>query len=518
MGIFSKSRSNKKKEPLIISSNNNNNDIDAEPVLLRNPTRDQDDELIQGRPAWSDVDGTKAAKLNDPEEGGDTDLTLPPGYRSELVDKRKTLRERLARFLDQMIYWGSILLSCGGASKLVLLAIYSSLAVVTAAVVLYAATSSAHRVKNVAFIGNSYFFVNDLPRLFESVTDYKIHQDSCLHGSGSILNILKTGNGMYYKWKSANAMQGGIEWMTEGNVRTYLYDYGACSVPQLLAGKDNMLSYGNQYGHYVDDGTNPCLQDNNYLDYENSKALSSSSSSSVVPPDWDHVVIVDQSKRMCFDDARQEAILGLNYTYGPLLDRIRTPATPVIVQPHAFWSDNVNMTGLTDVPTFTSMIMQGANIYKEFLDTKLTSHHHGHRTKIAPVGHAFLQVWEDDQDLWAKLFLDDGIHPSGYGSYLYAMVLHATIYGYMPPKSRVVTDDILTTLFGNARKLHSTSMPTKQEAAQLWKIARKVTVFHQHPSSLSRNPYADEAEANDDLDQSQVEYTDDAAATDDAAN
>ena len=39
--------------------------------------------------------------------------------------------------------------------------------------------------QNVAFAGNSYFLVNDLPRLMETMANGQMHQDSCLHGSGS---------------------------------------------------------------------------------------------------------------------------------------------------------------------------------------------------------------------------------------------------------------------------------------------------------------------------------------------
>jgi hypothetical protein len=508
MGFFSRK---KKASPQASAQPTSSPSINKkEPLLEESVPNDEPELLTKGdaRPAWTDVDGHKAANLHDPEQGGDTDLSMPPGYRRELLDKRATFPERLQRLKEKTLYYGAILFTCGGASTMVLIAIYSALAVTAVALMMLTAGGSNTPSilggnLNVAFIGNSYFFVNDLPRLFEKVTGDKVFQDSCLHGSGSILNILKTGNGMFYKWQSENAMQGGVEWVTGGNTKAYLYDYGACSVPQLLTGQDKMLSYQNQYGHYGDDGTNPCLMDNNYLDYENSFNYTQK---------WDYVVIVDQSKRMCFDDAREEALMGFNYTYGPILDNIG--ATPVIVQPHAFWSDNVNMTGLTDIPTFTSMIMEGATIYKDFLDSKFSSRFHS-KSKIAPVGHAFLAVWEQDQDLWAKLFLEDGIHPSGYGSYLYAMVIHAAIYGFVPPRSRVVTDDPMNTLFSTARKLHSntTGMPSKSEALTLWKIARKVVQFKYTPTSLetvSSSTQLNDGYANDDGDdaayQDQVEY------------
>lgn len=440
-----------------------------EPLLATKQERVPDDEPVmvsaEDAPAWTDIDGTKARNLDDPEEG-DTDISLPPTYKVSLEEKRaNTLKAKLSKALLFVV-------GCGGAVTGVKLAIWALLTAGTVALLLLTGPANVGHELSVAFVGNSYFYVNDLPRLFERVTGDHVFQDSCLHSSGSILNILKTGNGMYYKWQSQNAMVGGAEYVTSNDNVVYLYDYGACSVPQLLTGQDSMLSYGNQDGHYVNDGTNPCLNDNNYLDYEKSFNYSKS---------WDYVVIVDQSKRMCFDDARDEALMAFNYTYAPLLSRVG--ATPVIVQPHAFWSNAVNMTGLTDIPTFTSMIMDGAKIYKQFLDKHLTTRFRS--TKIAPVGDAYLTLWEDDEELWQKLFMDDGIHPSGYGSYLYAMVIHATIYGAVPPQSRVVTDDVME-LFSLARKLHvdESAMPTKSEALTLWTTARKVAVYGHKPRSL----------------------------------
>ena len=39
---------------------------------------------------------------------------------------------------------------------------------------------------NVAFIGNAYLFVNDVPRVMEAISDNHIHQNSVLHPGGSL--------------------------------------------------------------------------------------------------------------------------------------------------------------------------------------------------------------------------------------------------------------------------------------------------------------------------------------------
>jgi hypothetical protein len=265
-----------------------------------------------------------------------------------------------------------------------------------------------------------------------------------------------------------------------------------------------MIAYGNQYGSYIDDGNNPCIQDQSYMEYEQSFNYTQK---------WDYVVLVDQSKRMCFDDARAEALMALNYTYAPLLRHIG--AKGLIVQPHAFWSNNANMTGLEDIPTFTSRIMDGAKIYKEFLNdgTKLSK-----KAKISPVGDAFLTVWEEDYSLWEKLFLADGIHPSASGSYLYATVLYASMYGFMPKKKTAILEDA-EELFSNARRLQAgengTVFPTEDEATYLFKVARRVTLLYHTPSSYKTVDYsttsdyeAEEGE-NDDYAQDYQEYDED---------
>ena len=392
-----------------------------------------------------------------------------------LVSAKTTLASLLAAF-QNMSAKGKYALAAG------------LLACLSISVVVAVANKVRTKDLNVAFIGNSYFFVNDLPRLMESMSDGHIYQDSCLHGRGSLLNILRTGNGMYPRWETEYASISPYGKYYEHE----LYDYGACSVPELLLGEDSLLSYGNEDGAFADDGKNPCFEDDAYLAYRSALGVNGSVS-------WDYVVLTDQAKRMCFDDARQDAITALNYTYAPILKGIR--ATPIIVQPQAFYSENTNMTGLGDIPTFTSKVMEGAKDYMDFLNAKLPRRH---RAKIAPVGDAFLAVWEDKTAIWKKLFLEDGVHSSGYGSYLYGAVIYATIYGKMPKAGIVITGDV-SELFDNARKLqaNSTQFPTKAEAKYLYKIAKKVAVHGYRPKSYatvgkSPSSYSDNFDAYSD--------------------
>lgn len=322
--------------------------------------------------------------------------------------------------------------------------------------------------QSLAFVGNMNFILNDLPRLVQTISGSKITQDSCLHQKGNLLNVLKTGNGMLNRWTTNNAILSTSQY---GNT---IYDYGACSVPQLLLGSDDTISYRNQYGSFYDDGTNPCLNDENYYDYEINQRNATES--------WDFVVMTDQAKRMCFDYSRQQGFMALNFTFAPILNEIG--AKPIIVQPHAYWNDNDNMTGLTDIPTFTSLIYEGAQEYKTFLDSALPNKQ---KARIAPVGNAFLAVYDDYPDLYQSLFLSEGTHPSPIGTLLYSLCIYASVYGTMPPRSNVFLDD-MTQLYSNSRKVYSegsSSMPTESQAKTLYKIARRITLKGYKPSSLT---------------------------------
>jgi len=127
-------------------------------------------------------------------------------------------------------------------------------------------------------------------------------------------------------------------------------------------------------------------------------------------------------------------------------------------------------------------------------------------------------VYDEDRTLWAKLFLDDGIHPSAHGTYLYSMVIHATMYKAMPPKRRVVNKKV-DQLFAKARKVHSEDFPTKEEARTLWKIARKVALRGHKPKSLKKLTvdYVDENDAALEETEDDEFYADQMDA-DDAAN
>lgn len=325
----------------------------------------------------------------------------------------------------------------------------------------------------VAFLGNAYLFVNDVPRIMEAISDGHIYQDSVIHSSaGSLAGLLLTGNGMYQRWRTEEALLFTFQNYYGYNVS--IFDYGMCTVGQLLQGYDPILTYNNKNNAYYNDGHNPCMLDSYYLDFIKDEL------NTTAKTEWDYVVFVDQTKRMAIEGARSESVYALANAYGPLLKQ--TGAIPIIVDTHAFWSSETNMTGLVDIPTFQSLIYDGVEEYVEALAYVLPD---WQAPIVAPIGLAYLTIYEENEDMWYKLFIEDQMHSSLHGSYLFACVLYATMYGHLPPKS--VSIDGIDKLFVKSRKLigQDYSYPTADEAYYYRSIARRVALYGYVPESLT---------------------------------
>ena len=301
---------------------------------------------------------------------------------------------------------------------------------------------------NVAFIGGSYFYVNDIPRLMEAISDGHIHQDSVIHSSaGSLPDMLMRGNGMYYAWRTDKALMAeNYYYGDHGDDSEAIYDYGLCTVAQIMYGYDEILTYGNNDNAYINDYKNPCIVDEGYYEYETEHLQYSNVS---MTERWDYIVLVDQTKRMAVAEAKEESIYALKYGYGPLL--AGTGAIPVLVDTHAFWSNQTNMTGLgDDVEDFQALIYSGVQEYVDALASVLPS---DQTPLVAPIGLTYLAIYEDDPTAWEKLFVDDEMHASVHGSYVFATVLYATIYGHMPDQSVAIPNGGIENLFAECRKL-----------------------------------------------------------------
>jgi hypothetical protein len=311
---------------------------------------------------------------------------------------------------------------------------------------------------SVAFVGNSFQFVNDLPRFLEALSLGNIHQDSMLHGSLSLVTFLQRGNGMHNKWNTTNAF-----------IENGIFDYGACTVPQLLLGYDDDLTFRNENGYYKDDGMNPCFQDDEYYAYRQAH----------LSPSWNYVILQDQSARPAYQNKRNATMNRLRTSYSPML--VENGATPVLLMTYGYWRDSVDMTELVDVPTFTSLLYEGYREYAQLLKEELPD---SQAPLMAPVGLAFLVVWEETYELWERLFFEDQLHPSPLGTYLMGSCLYATLYKRLPKREAYLSDS----LWSRARRMQlygdDLEAPTEYEAAYFQSIVQRVVLEGYIPKIL----------------------------------
>jgi hypothetical protein len=336
------------------------------------------------------------------------------------------------------------------------------------------------RTYRVAFMGNSMQYFNDFPRVMEVISGGRITQDSCFKGAATMVNLLQSGNGMYQKWSTKKALIEGED---------DLYDFGACTVHQLLFGYDqyltssdwfdveNYTSVDDDYQGFYNDGSNPCFEDLDYLEYKVTYYLNN-------PPKWDYVVINDNTRSPARKDTREQTLEILQSTYVPWFQKLG--AIPVLLDTHAYWTDWRNMDGLVDVPTFTSLTYEGYREYAEVLGSQLPAEQ---QPRIAPVGIAFLVIWEENYNMWLKLFHYDEVHASPYGTFLQSCIMHHTLFGYLPLMTDALPTNI-STLFARARRMQPPThprkpFPTLEEAQYLYRVAERVVDGGYVPKSFT---------------------------------
>ena len=359
----------------------------------------------------------------------------------------------------------------------------------------------------VAFLGNSMQYYNDFPRFMQALSAGQISQESCLHGDANIPNLLRNGksrfgiefysqridsysyssvilgNGMYDKWNTSAALITGPD-------GEEVFDFGACSVRQTLFGDDPVLEAYDGSGEYdqflnphnetyYGDGTNPCHEDPNYLRF----TMEAYHHPEAHLPKWDYIVINDNTQSAGEYESRRLSLHVLHNTYVGWFKQ--TGATPVFWFTYAYWSPLRNLTKFRDVPTFTSLTYAGYRKYAEVVGAQLPE---SQRPRIAPMGLAFLTIWEENYDFWLTLFHWDLVHPSPSGSFLEGLVMHHTLYGRLPKRSSVLVDD-MSTLWSTVRLMGPSTeppkpFPTKEEATYLFRIAERITQEGHIPSSL----------------------------------
>ena len=399
----------------------------------------------------------------------------------------------------------------------------------------------------IAFIGNSIQFANDFPRFFQDFgttgmengnekndadntkwwslkwlgghnhKNIQIQQDSVLHGNLSLVSLLQKGNGMYYRWS-----QGYSNYSENAEIPNVgLQDYGCCTVRQLLLGYDSFLeeeldddsNNGNEdYGdgqdahnYYTNDGMNPCFNDERYLQYTLTSKVHTRTANQ-----WDFIVLNDQSMRPALLNGKTLTTTNtLIDTYADMMVSTTPPNTsaspststtnshgpvPVFLVTYGYWRPDLDeeMTSMFgDVPTFTYRLIQGYTSYVDALTEVLPK---SQEPRLAPIGIAFLVVWEENPPLWRRLFQSDCFHPSPHGTYLMGCVLHITLFDKQvsPPAKSSANFDPAELWWSRARGMEINAadealpLPTYDEAIYLRWIANRVTRQGYIPESLQR--------------------------------
>jgi len=383
----------------------------------------------------------------------------------------------------------------------------------------------------VAHIGNSMQYYNDFPRFLQTLSNGAIaYQNSCLHGNANLESILTSGNGMYRIWRTGSAR------IYTTNEDATLHDFGACSVRQLLFGYDYDLDVrvhgdgdnGDGVGEYTyfdddnddnvernnnddfatfTDGKNPCFYNPYYYDYVQQvyakQAQLSRKNTKVASSDyiaWDFLIVNDNTRAPARLTPRQNGLQVLQDVYVPMLLELPSQPTLVFLATYGYDTPYRDMTGLVDpsngnIANFTSLTHQGYVEYAKLVQD-LLGPDYANPPRIAPVGIAFLTVYEENYSLWKQLFHVDKIHASPIGTYLQGLVVHHTLFGKMPTPdiafgSTGDHDDYgdIARLYQSVRKFQPgahrrTPFPTVPQAKYLYNVALRVCKHGYRPTSF----------------------------------
>ena len=279
-----------------------------------------------------------------------------------------------------------------------------------------------------------------------------------------------------------------------------IYDYGACTPQQLVLGADDRLARFNDTESVSETAAlstsshniNPCHVDPIYLhwsmDYYKQQHIT------VL---WNYVVINDNTRNPARASTRAQALQSLRHEWLPILQA--SGATPVFLWTHAYTPLTVrNMTGMEDIANFTSLTYAGIQAYVRELEPFLSA---DQEPRIAASGLCFLAVYEDDRDMWHRLFHNaDHLHASPAGTLLQGLAVYHALFGTLPSR-RAVTQSPAS-LWQTARMMQHAweppnPMPTFTEATYLYDVAERVLVQGKIPSSFINYTHGEVAYGQD---------------------
>lgn len=288
-----------------------------------------------------------------------------------------------------------------------------------------------------------------------------------------------------------------------------IYDMGACTVPQLLFGYDAALETKiEEYGYYNNDddniqdnddyasyrdGKNPCLNDPNYYNYLQYGG-------GLADTNYDFVVLNDNTRAPARQSTREQSLYVLENVWADYF--LESGATPIFIATYGYWTPYRDMSGLDSVSNFTSLTYNGYQEYAALLEEYLPPQQ---QPRIAKVGHAFLLVYEENYQLWERMFHVDSIHASPLGTYLQGLCVYYAIYGKMP-LSKIAFQSAPSNMWQDARRFQPgqhrrSEFPTADEAHYLYNVATRVMRYNVVPETFIdySEPIAADFEPNDDL-------------------
>lgn len=201
-------------------------------------------------------------------------------------------------------------------------------------------------------------------------------------------------------------------------------------------------------------------------------------------PSWDFVILNDQTRAPAFSYQYRATLRALNRTYAPRF--YEAGATPIFLQTAAYRNTESIVPQLVSFEAFTDKLAQGYQGYassmtdyftaqqQQEISTAVTSKkHRPTEGLVAPVGQAYADLKAQNSRLYDKLYIEDDVHPSTFGTWLQACVLYVSLIDKEPP----VYNPQFWNLAGSTRRRRTSyPIPTMEEGTALREAALRTMV------------------------------------------